>query len=60
MRLLLITLAACLGGMVSMRAADRPNVLWIMSEDNSTHYLKLYNENGATTPNIEALAAHGL
>ena len=41
-------------------AADRPNVLWIMSEDNSTHYLKLYHENGATTPNIEALAAHGL
>lgn len=42
------------------RAADRPNVLWIMSEDNSKHYLKLFDADGAPTPNIEALAAHGL
>ncbi len=42
------------------RAADKPNVLWIMSEDNSKHYLKLFDENGAPAPNIEKLAAHGL
>ncbi|MCB1232204.1 MAG: sulfatase-like hydrolase/transferase [Verrucomicrobiae bacterium] len=45
---------------VLARAADKPNVLWIMSEDNSKHYLKLFDENGAPAPNIEKLAAHGL
>lgn len=37
-----------------------PNIVWITSEDNSVHYLKLYDENGVSTPNIEALAAQGL
>ena len=41
-------------------AADRPNVVWIVSEDNSHHYLKHFFESGAPTPNIEAMAAHGL
>ncbi|MCB1065916.1 MAG: sulfatase-like hydrolase/transferase [Verrucomicrobiae bacterium] len=44
----------------SALAADRPNVLWIMSEDNSKHYLKLFDADGAPAPNIEALAKHGL
>jgi len=43
-----------------LQAADKPNVLWIMSEDNSKHYLKLFDENGAPAPNIEALANDGL
>ncbi|SIO02728.1 sulfatase family protein [Algoriphagus halophilus] len=37
-----------------------PNIVWITSEDNSMHYLKLFNENGVATPNIESLADHGL
>lgn len=37
-----------------------PNIVWITSEDNSMHYLKLFNENGVATPNIESLANHGL
>ncbi len=41
-------------------AADRPNIVWIVSEDNSKHYLKLFDENGAATPHIEALAAEGI
>lgn len=41
-------------------AADKPNIVWIVSEDNSKHYLKLLDENGAETPNIAALANHGL
>lgn len=41
-------------------AADRPNVVWIVSEDNSKHYLKLYDEGGAETPNIAKLAEEGL
>ena len=42
------------------RAADRPNVVWIVSEDNSIHYLEHFFEGGAKAPHIEALAANGL
>jgi len=38
----------------------KPNILWLISEDNSKHYLKLYDSNGASMPNIESLAAEGL
>lgn len=41
-------------------AADRPNVVWIVSEDNSHHYLDHFFDGGAKTPNIKALADHGL
>ncbi|CAM3332534.1 sulfatase [Zobellia roscoffensis] len=37
-----------------------PNIVWIVSEDNSKHYLKLFDKNGIETPNIEALAKHGV
>ncbi|MEM6472771.1 MAG: sulfatase, partial [Planctomycetota bacterium] len=39
---------------------DRPNVLWIMSEDNSADYLKHFDPAGAPAPNIEALAKDGV
>ena len=42
------------------RAADRPNIVWIVSEDNSVHYLDHFFPGGAKAPNIEAMAAHGL
>lgn len=38
----------------------RPNIVWITSEDNSKHYLKLFDENGVETPNIEKLASSGI
>ena len=41
-------------------AADRPNIVWLVSEDNSAHFLKLFDEHGAPTPQIEKLARHGL
>ncbi len=41
-------------------AAERPNVVWLVSEDNSIHYMKLFNEHGAQTPRIAELATHGL
>ncbi|WP_139956967.1 sulfatase-like hydrolase/transferase [Flavicella sediminum] len=39
---------------------ERPNIVWIVSEDNSKHYLKLYDTTGAETPNIESLAKSGV
>jgi arylsulfatase A-like enzyme len=41
-------------------AAEQPNIVWIVSEDNGATHLRLYNPQGAPTPNIEALAATGI
>jgi arylsulfatase A-like enzyme len=39
-------------------AADRPNILWITSEDNGPH-LGCYGDPDAVTPNLDRLAARG-
>jgi len=38
----------------------RPNVVWLMSEDNSSHYLKLFDAHGAETPRIAEMARSGV
>ncbi len=38
----------------------RPNFVWIMSEDNSKHYLRHFDSDGAPAPNVEAMASHGI
>ena len=45
---------------LTVSAAERPNVVWIVSEDNSMHYMKHFFPGGAETPAIEKLASHGL
>ncbi|MFY0625807.1 MAG: sulfatase [Reichenbachiella sp.] len=40
--------------------SKKPNIVWITSEDNSKHYMKLFDENGIETPNIEKLADQGV
>ena len=42
------------------KAQERPNIVWIVSEDNSKHYMKLFDEHGVPTPNIEKLAKNGV
>lgn len=44
----------------NLKAADRPNIVWIVSEDNSIHYLDHFFPGGAKAPNIETLAKQGL
>ena len=55
-------LALCIISLVGAAAiaADRPNIVWMVSEDNSKHWLRLYEEGGAAMPNIEKLAENGL
>ena len=43
----------------SAGAADRPNILWITSEDNSP-YLGCYGDPLAKTPHLDRLAAQGV
>ena len=49
-----------LNAMAAKPQQDRPNIVWVVSEDNSARYLKLYDPAGAEMPNVEALAAQGL
>jgi len=39
---------------------DHPNFVWIVSEDNSTHYMGLFDPNGIATPNLEKMAEEGI
>lgn len=41
-------------------AAERPNIVWLISEDNSHHYSKMFFPTGADMPRIEELAQTGL
>jgi len=59
-RFLLLFLTISLGGVSGLLAQDRPNILWILSEDNSMHYLRLYGAPLGATPQIEALAKEGV
>jgi arylsulfatase A-like enzyme len=40
--------------------SDRPNIVWLVTEDNSVHYLRLYGDGGAAMPNLERLAEAGI
>jgi len=44
---------------VSLRAQDRPNVLWLTAEDHGPH-LGAYGDSYATTPVLDALAVQGM
>lgn len=46
-------------GVSPIRAADRPNFLWLTSEDNSP-YLGCYGDALAQTPNLDKLASEGI
>ncbi|PHS17473.1 MAG: sulfatase [Blastopirellula sp.] len=55
----LSTLAFLLIGTVAQAAQDRPNILWITSEDNGPE-LGCYGDDYATSPNIDSIAAKGM
>ena len=42
------------------QADERPNILWVTSEDNSHHWLGCYGNDQVSTPNIDQLAADGV
>lgn len=41
-------------------ATLRPNILWITSEDNASHWIGCYGNKQAKTPRIDALAKEGI
>ncbi len=57
--------AACFHSMevkaeTSATSEAQPNFVWLMSEDNSTHFMHHFDPHGPQTPNIERLAKNGL
>ncbi len=54
------TLLLSLVASFAVAAADRPNILWITSEDNSPDYLGCYGDPHGKTPTIDNLAATGI
>jgi uncharacterized sulfatase len=48
-----------LTGVGPARAADRPNILWLTSEDHGPQ-MGCYGDKYATTPHVDALAARGM
>ena len=43
----------------TVQAADRPNILWITSEDNGISWVSCYGGTNARTPAIDELAKEG-
>lgn len=56
----LLVLALLLFACQSKEVLPPPNIVWITSEDNSKHYMSLFDENGISVPNIEKLAKKGV
>lgn len=42
------------------QSEERPNILWIVSEDNTDTFIGCYGNDYATTPNIDKLASEGV
>jgi arylsulfatase A-like enzyme len=60
---LFVAAALIYGCAVPGRAAAvsaRPNILWVVSEDNTFNYVGAYGDPLARTPNIDAIAARGI
>jgi arylsulfatase A-like enzyme len=57
-RLLLAVLLSAFAGTAA--AADRPNIIFIMSDDHAAHAISAYGSRVNTTPNIDRLAREGM
>ncbi len=59
LRLALFAVVVALGAPTGVSAADRPNILWLTSEDHGPE-MGCYGDTLARTPNVDALAAKGM
>lgn len=56
----ILLLAAGFWCVLLSHAQERPNIVWIVSEDNTAEYMQLFHPQGAPTPNLQKLAAQGI
>jgi len=60
MRKLLIAALLAVVVLAPVRSADRPNIIFIMSDDHAAHAIGAYGSRVNQTPNIDRLAREGL
>ena len=58
MKIITITIALLVTALQGF-GAERPNILWLTSEDNSVNWVGCYGNPHAETPNIDGLAREG-
>jgi Arylsulfatase A and related enzymes len=56
----LICLLFGMGAGVALANPDRPNILWLVSEDNSPRFVGAYGDPLARTPHLDDLAREGV
>jgi len=59
MKLALLPILLCVAGS-TVFAAERPNIIYLMSDDQSTYTLGCYGNPDVKTPHIDKLAADGM
>jgi arylsulfatase A-like enzyme len=57
---LLATASALLALALPARAADRPNILYIMADDHAAHAISAYQSHINKTPNLDRIAQQGM
>lgn len=60
MRSLIATLVLAITQVIACHAAERPNILWLVLEDTSPHFIGCYGNGDVKTPNLDRLAAQGI
>jgi arylsulfatase A-like enzyme len=60
MRVFLLALALSLAVVGPALDADRPNILYIMSDDHAAHAIGAYGSRVNQTPHIDRLAREGM
>jgi arylsulfatase A-like enzyme len=60
MRALLVSVLLSAALLTPLARADRPNILYIMSDDHAAHAISAYGSRVNQTPNIDRLAREGM
>src|SRR6187401_1158455 len=60
MRRLPLALLLAMAVTRTTRVADRPNIIFIMTDDHAAHAISAYGSNVNETPNIDRLAREGM
>ena len=55
-----ISLALLLAFSTALHADDRPNIIFLMSDDQSTYTMGCYGNEDVQTPNLDRLSADGI
>lgn len=56
----LVTVVVVMGGLTATSAAERPNILFIMSDDHAYQAVSCYDGRLNRTPNIDRIAGEGM